>query len=47
MMYIIGVFNGLVVARDSIRREALSAGVAEYCADKDGNIEFKFKKIKC
>ena len=34
------------VATQRVRREAVARGHAEFVADKEGNVEFKWKEIK-
>ena len=35
---------GCSMGEKKIKREAVKANVAEWTADKDGNVEFKFKQ---
>jgi len=41
---IVVLFIGIGMGEKKIKQEAVKANVAEWIADKDGNVEFRFKQ---
>jgi len=46
VIFLIGCLAGEATAGRKFKREAVARGHAEFVADKEGNVEFKWKEIK-